>query len=66
MTSPQDYKFVIRETDIKKGLPNGGFVCFNHTVDKYITGFGETPQDAVANYVSNLAEHGKTYKRGVQ
>ena len=43
--------FIIKKTKPKKGLPNGAWVCFSPS-DPYKLIFGNTPQEALENFIS--------------
>ena len=47
-------QFVIRKTNPKKGLPNGAWVCFNKSINKYQQNFGKTPKEVLDNYLKSL------------
>lgn len=49
MTTPDE--FIIRKTQPKKGLPIGAYVCFNHHLNPRLQTFGNTPIDALKNYL---------------
>jgi hypothetical protein len=51
LTKEREEGYVIRKTKPKKGRPEGAYVCFNHSIDKYRQTFGNTPMEALSWYV---------------
>jgi hypothetical protein len=45
-------EYIVRKTSPKKGLPNGGWVCYNFSIDEHLKAYGLTALEALEKYTN--------------